>query len=91
MVSMHLVKILAKDEDFSFSGDGSDVAVTFEMGAQAGSATACVNVFILDDNELEGNHTITLTIMEDSSFIIIEPSATEILIIDDEGMSLCFS
>lgn len=88
----YLVKITDEGKDFSFSGDdSSDVTVTFEVGTQANS-TKCKLVSILDDEELEGNHTITLTIMEDpsSNFTTVEPDATEIVIIDNEGNITAF-
>ena len=45
--------------DYSISSSANTLTVTFSTGSISGT-TACANVIIMDDNAVEGNHSLTV-------------------------------
>ena len=63
-------------------------SVSFDVAFPSGStdnATACVNINILDDDILEGDHTFTVTLTILDPDVMLDNNETTITIRDDEG------
>ena len=68
------------------------LTVTFSAGTTSSGDTACVNVGIIDDDALEGDHSFTVEISSlelpggmYSGLTIGMPSSAPVNILDDEG------
>ncbi len=72
-------------------GSGNDYMVpaeltaTFPVGSASGSS-ACVNLTILDDGYLEGNETLSVSLIDTPNTIMGSSTTGTVTIQDDESM-----
>ena len=65
----------------------SPFTVVFKAGP---NNTACVNISIVNDNDIEGDHQFAVEIVDAGEFALIgDPSVITVVIKDDEGCLLC--
>ena len=70
-------------EDFIF--DGSGESVFFSASAVANGDSACLDISIQDDNDVEDDQQFQLEIVNASPGIIASPSVTTVTIMDNAG------
>ena len=70
--------------DFSVT-DPTQLNVSFEAGSVNGD-TDCINITILDDDALEGNHSFTVSLNPPAAPVkLTTPFSSPITIFDNEG------
>lgn len=70
--------------DFSVP-DLTELNVFFAAGSVNGN-TDCINIAILDDNALEGDHSFTVSLNPPAAPVtLITPSSSPVTITDNEG------
>ena len=69
--------------DFIF--DGSGESVFFSDSAVANGDSACLDIVIIDDNDVEDDQQFQLEIVNASPGIIASPSVTTVTIMDNAG------
>ena len=71
-------------EDFSVA-DPAQLNVFFEAGSVNGD-TDCINITILEDNALEGDHSFTVSLNPPAAPVkLTTPSSSPVTITDNEG------
>ena len=63
-------------------------AVSQVLTFQPGSDRQCVEVAIVNDDELENEEQFTVTITTDEDRVTLEPDSTTVTITDDDGEGL---
>ena len=69
--------------DYSLAS--SPLTVTFPVGSADGDTT-CVNITIVDDNALEGNHSFSVHLTNPSTGVVIGSHIYATIVIIDNGM-----
>ena len=60
------------------------VSQIFASGSANGT-TMCVDIFVQDDEALEGNQTFTVAVATSDSNVVLDTDVTLITIMDDDG------
>ena len=81
----HIVVLSTVDgEDFSVT-DPTQLNVFFEAGSMNGN-TDCINIAILDDAALEGDHSFTVSLDTPAAPVTLtSPSSSPVTITDNDG------
>ena len=65
--------------------DLTEFDVSFAAGSVNGD-TDCINIAILDDNALEGDHSVTVSLNPPAAPVTLTtPSSSPVIITDNEG------
>ena len=84
MTSLLLFFLTVEGDDFTVS-DPTDMDVFFAAGSVNGN-TDCINITILDDDALEGDHSFTVSLNPpDLPVKLSTPSSSPVTITDNEG------